>query len=59
MLLRVLYGQVSFHVRIPVSGGGNRVNVGIPYRYCLSEVRDSSVVRLMKRETNKYSPIQS
>jgi hypothetical protein len=59
MLLRVLYGQVSFHVRIPVSGGGNRVNVGNPYRYCLSEVRDSSVVRLMKRGTNKCSPIQS
>jgi hypothetical protein len=59
MLLRVLYGQVSFHVRIPGSGGGNRVDVGNPYRYCLSEVRESFVVRIMKPDLNKRSLIQS
>jgi hypothetical protein len=59
VLLRALYGRVSFHFRILVSGGGNCVNVGNPYRCCLLEVSDSFVIRVIRRETNKRSPTQS
>jgi hypothetical protein len=59
VLLRVLYDRVSFHFRIPVSGGGNHVNVGNPCRCYLLEVSESFVVRVMRREMNKRSLTQS